>query len=135
MKGKKGEEKLAKPRLLFVEDDDVTINVIKRILKGIYVVDSTNNGMDALKMGRENNYDGFLIDIGLPGHMNGIQTTNKIKEIKDYKNKSFVAITAYAMPGDQEHFLSNGLTHYISKPFQSQEILDLIAEALNSNKP
>ena len=71
------------------------------------------------------------MDIGLPGKMNGMDATKSLKEIKDYKNKPFIAITAYAMKGDKEFFLSEGLTHYIVKPFNKQDLLDTIAKALN----
>lgn len=57
------------------------------------------------------------MDIALPGGMNGIQVTEILKKIKNNNSKPFIAITAYALPGDREYFLANGLTHYISKPF------------------
>lgn len=130
MQERKGEKDLAKSRLLIVEDDTITINVIKRMLRDIYVLDSANNGMDAIKIAEKNNYDAFLIDIGLPGQLNGIQTTKKLKEIKDNKHKPYIAITAYAMATDKENILSQGLTHYISKPFQSRELIKLIEGAV-----
>ncbi len=72
-----------KQRLLILEDDIVTVNVLLRLLKNQYDIDYVNNGEDALKMANENNYDAFLIDIGLPGSMNGIQATKELKKIKD----------------------------------------------------
>jgi CheY-like chemotaxis protein len=132
MKEKKGEKNLVHPSLLLVEDDDVTVNVIKRILQDIYVVDCANNGTEALKLARENNYSAFLIDIGLPGKMDGIQTTKELKEIKDNKNKPYIAITAYAMAIDRQNILTGGLTHYITKPFQFQELINLIDNALKN---
>ncbi len=62
-----------KQRLLILEDDLVTVNVLLRLLKNLYDIDYVNNGEDALKLANENNYDAFLIDIGLPGNMNGIR--------------------------------------------------------------
>jgi CheY-like chemotaxis protein len=121
-----------KPKLLFVEDDIITIDVVKRILKPKYDVDSATNGDDAIIMAGNNNYDAFLIDIGLKGNMNGMQTTKKLKEIKDNYNKPYIAVTAYVMPGDKEEFLSEGLTHYISKPFRFQELVELIEDALSN---
>lgn len=125
-----------KQRLLILEDDIVTVNVIRRLLKGLYDIDNANNGEDALKMANENNYDAFLIDIGLPGNMNGIQATKEMKKIKDNRNKPYIAITAYALQGDKAHFLSEGLTHYISKPFEFKTIIELIRNALEkTGKP
>jgi len=122
---------LLKPKLLFVEDDQITIDIVKRILKNKYDIDCTRNGEDALEKAIENDYDAFLIDIGLPGKMNGIATTKELKEIKNNRNKPYIAVTAYVMPGDKKLFLSEGLTHYISKPFEFQKLIDLIETALN----
>src|SRR3989304_1270000 len=121
---------LLKPKLLFVEDDQVTIDLVKRILKNKYDIDSARYGEDALEKAIENDYDAFLIDIGLSGKMNGITTTKELKKIKNNKNKPYIAVTAYVMPGDKKLFLSEGLTHYISKPFEFQKLIDLIETAL-----
>jgi two-component system sensor histidine kinase BarA len=123
-----------KPKLLFVEDDIITIDVVKRILKPKYDVDSATNGDDAIIMAGNNNYDAFLIDIGLKGNMNGMQATKKLKEIKDNKPKPYIAITAYAMAGDRERLLSEGLTHYISKPFEFRDLTNLIETAIKEKK-
>lgn len=120
-----------KPKLLIVEDDKVTIDVLRLYLGKKYELDKASNGEEAMKKAEENDYDAFLMDIGLPGKMNGMDATKSLKEIKDYKNKPFIAITAYAMKGDKEFFLSEGLTHYIVKPFNKQDLLDTIAKALN----
>ena len=122
---------LLKPKLLFVEDDQITIDIVKRILKNKYDIDCTRNGEDALEKAIERDYDAFLIDIGLAGKMDGIATTKELKEIKNNRNKPYIAVTAYVMPGDKKLFLSEGLTHYISKPFEFQKLIDLIETALN----
>ena len=121
---------LLKPKLLFVEDDQVTIDLVKRILRNKYDIDSTRYGEDALEKAIENDYDAFLIDIGLSGKMNGITTTKELKKIKNNENKPYIALTAYVMPGDKKLFLSEGLTHYISKPFEFRALIDLIESAL-----
>jgi len=123
-----------KQRLLILEDDVVTVNVLLRLLKNHYNIDHTNNGEDALKMANEKDYDAFLVDIGLPGSMNGIEATKELKKIKDNRVKPYIAITAYALPGDKTHFLANGLTHYISKPFEFKTLLKLIENALEETK-
>jgi len=124
---------LLKPKLLFVEDDQVTIDLVKRILRNKYDIDSTRYGEDALEKAIENDYDAFLIDIGLSGKMNGITTTKELKKIKNNENKPYIALTAYVMPGDKKLFLSEGLTHYISKPFEFRALIDLIESALEEN--
>lgn len=119
-----------KQKVLLVEDDLVAANVLKRFLEGKFQLDWAPNGEDALLKVKENDYDVFLVDIKLSPQMNGIQVTEKIKEIKNNKNKPFIAVTAYAMVSDKDYFLSNGLTHYIPKPFTKDMILDLISKAI-----
>ena len=119
-----------KIKLLLVEDDIVTVDVVKRVLKYKYDIDSVSNGEDALKKAADNDYAAFLIDIGLPGKLDGIQTTKELKKIKNNNGKSYIAITAFAMEGDNEFFLSEGLTHYISKPFEFKELKELIEKVL-----
>ncbi len=119
-----------KPKLLFVEDDKIMIDIIDRLLKDKYNCDYVMDGVSALIKAKENDYDAFLIDIGLPGKMDGVQTTKELKKIKNNNDKPYIAITAFAMTGDKEYFLSEGLTHYISKPFEFKELKELIEKVL-----
>jgi CheY-like chemotaxis protein len=120
------------PKVLLIDDDVVTKNVLKKFLEGKYQLDWAPDGEDALLKAKENDYDVFLVDIGLPLQMNGIQVTEKLKEIISNKDKPYIALTAYAMTSDRDYFLANGLTHYISKPFEKQMILDLLKQVLNT---
>ncbi|MHB9013684.1 MAG: response regulator [Ignavibacteriaceae bacterium] len=123
-----------KPKLLFVEDDKVATDLVKILLKNKYDIESAKTGEEALIKAEENDYDAFLMDIGLPGKYNGIQATIELKKIKNNKDKPYIAITAFAMAGDREYFLSEGLTHYISKPFDFIKFITLIDEALKNTK-
>ena len=122
----------SKPKLLVVEDDKTTVDVLKIYIKDKYDLDWAQDAKEAFKKAKENDYNGFLMDIGLPGNMNGMEVTKNLKKIKDNKDKFFIAITAYAMKGDRERFLSEGLTHYIVKPFNREDLLNTIAKALNN---
>ena len=66
--------------------------------------------------------------------MDGIQLTKKLKELKNNRRKPYIAITAYALPGDKERFILEGLTHYISKPFEFRVLIELIYSALLEKK-
>ena len=123
-----------KPNLLLVEDDKITIDIAKRLLKDKYNCDFVTNGESALIKAKENDYDAFLIDIGLPGNMDGIQTSKELKKIKNNNDKPYIAVTAYSMAGDREFILSEGLTHYISKPFEFKKLIELIAASLENRK-
>lgn len=130
MKGEKLNN--SKKKLLMVEDDKITVDIVRVFVQKKYELDHAFTGEEALVKAAKYDYDCFLMDIGLPGKMNGMDTAKKLKEIKGYKNKPFIAVTAYAMKGDKEFFLSQGMTHYIMKPFKRHEVLELITEALKS---
>ena len=121
-----------KPKLLLVEDDLKLIPLILKHLKDTYNVDYVLEGSEAIKKCSENNYDAFLIDIVLPGDMNGIQTAKKIRELKNNNNKPYFAVTGLDLPGDKELFLSVGFTHHIAKPINFPELLKLIELVLKS---
>jgi CheY-like chemotaxis protein len=134
MNDKQENNKSPKLKLLYVEDDIVAVDIMTKLLEGKYEIDSVGNGQDALKMAKEKAYDAFLIDIGLPGSLDGIQTTKELKKIKNNDKKPYIAITAYAMPSEVKSFLSGGLTHYISKPFEFKNVFEVIEKALEKSK-
>ena len=58
--------------------------------------------------------------------MEGIELTRIIRKIEMYKKTPIVAVTAYASDEDRKKFLSKGMSHYISKPFMKQELINLL---------
>ena len=125
-KENKMDEKKGNYSLLLVENDIPSIDIIKIYLQEKYTVDYALDGLTALQMVEKKNYDAILMDIDLGFGMNGLEVTQKIKELKDYKNVPIIAVTAYAMLGDREKFLSAGCTHYIAKPFDKLALVDLM---------
>ena len=121
---------ISKPRLLLVEDDIKATTMTVKYLEKIFEIDSALNCDEAVNKAKEKDYDAFLMDIGLPGNSNEMDTAKKLKEIKNNRYKPFIAVTAYAMPEYKEYFLSEGLTHYIAKPFEAADLIELIYEAL-----
>ena len=121
---------ISKPRLLLVEDDIKATTMTVKYLEKIFEIDSALNCDEAVNKAKEKDYDAFLMDIGLPSNSNGMDTAKKLKEIKNNRYKPFIAVTAYAMPEYKEYFLSEGLTHYIAKPFEAADLIELIYEAL-----
>jgi CheY-like chemotaxis protein/HPt (histidine-containing phosphotransfer) domain-containing protein len=123
--------------ILLVEDDAINQKVIAKILKEIgHKVDSASNGIEALEMFKEEKYDAILMDIQMP-QMDGIEATSRIKKIElsgQYKHTPIIALTAYALQGDRERFLSLGMDEYVSKPIQIKELncaLEKVTEKTN----
>ncbi len=121
-------------KILVVDNDLVTIEYVTFILKKYYEVHIAENSDTAIRLATENSYNLILMDIGLGHGKNGIETTQEIRKILGYEFTPIVAVTAFAMNEDKNIFLSKGLTHYISKPFQKTELLNLVNEILSANK-
>ena len=119
-------------KVLLVEDDEPTQTIIKYILKNACELRITNCGEEAINLARQNKYELILMDIKLNFGMNGIQTTREIRKIKGYEYATIIAVTAYAMKGDEEYFLSQGLSYYISKPFNFNKFVSTVQTYLTS---
>ncbi|MEJ2104206.1 MAG: PAS domain S-box protein, partial [Ignavibacteriaceae bacterium] len=117
-----------KPKVLIVENDSASIDIIRLFLKDLCVVEFTDSGEKAFQFVNESDYDLILMDINLGKGMSGTDTTKEIRKIDRYKNTPIVAITGFAMRGDREEFLKAGCTHYLSKPFSRGKITRLIQQ-------
>jgi len=118
-----------KKKILYVEDDDVAIDLVTRFLNAHFEVEFAFNSDTALRMAEENNYEGFLIDINLGRGMDGYGVTKALRGIPRYKNVPVVAVTAYAMSGDEEDALKAGCSGYISKPFTKRDFTEYVLTA------
>ncbi len=119
------------PKILLVENDTASRDIIKYFLREICVIDFAENGLDAVNMVRAQKYSAILMDINLGIGMSGVEATQEIRKLPGYTNTPIAAITAYAMAGDREKFLSIGCSHYLSKPFDKNKLLKLINEILS----
>jgi len=123
-------EKLT-PKVLLVEDNITNKVITFLFLKGFCEIEHATNGSTAIELAKENKYDLVLMDINLGAGINGIETTYKIKQLNNYKNVPFIAVTGYAMPGDEEKLLNLGFDYYLAKPFKREQLLNIIKSALN----
>lgn len=120
-----------KPLALIVDDDPLVYPVIKRYLEDYLELESTTDGEFAINLCKKKKYDLIFMDINLKRGIDGKQVTRKLRKIKEYVNVPIIATTAYAMIGDREEFLAAGCSHYISKPFKKEDLLNLVVGILN----
>lgn len=118
-------------RLLYVEDDEISILFVSAILSPYYKIDFVRDAENALDLIKLNHYDMFLMDINLKRGIDGIELTKLIRKFDEYKNTPIVALTAFALGQDKDEFLSKGMTHYLSKPFSKTQLLQLVNEAFS----
>ena len=118
------------PKVLLVEDNNTNKVITVLFLKNICSIEHSPNGETALQMAKNNNYDLILMDINLGSGINGIETTNRIRAFEGYSNKPIIAVTGYAMPGDEDKLLHLGFNQYIAKPFSKELIISVVNKAL-----
>jgi CheY-like chemotaxis protein len=98
-----------------------------------HFVDVARNGLEAVEKAEKKIYDVILMDIQMP-EMDGIEATQRIREMEGTKrHTTIIAITAYALQGDRERFLSMGIDKYIPKPVQINELIYTL-ESISSYK-
>ncbi len=125
----KGENMAAgkKKIILIVEDDPRSLKLFRDILqfKGYATLEATD-GQQAVALAKEHIPDLILMDMQLPV-MDGVETTQAIKQDETTKGVIIIALTASAMTGDKERMLAAGCHDYISKPVHVPEFLKNVA--------
>jgi CheY-like chemotaxis protein len=103
------------PTLAVVEDNADNRLLLQAILGDQYTLVEYENGVDALAGLARQRPDLVLLDISLPG-MDGTQILKRIRDDVALRTLPVIALTAHAMAGDRERFLSAGFDDYITKP-------------------
>ena len=123
-------EETVKKKILVVEDDEISRDVLILFLKNNFEIDEARNGQTALEKADSNQYDLILMDVNLGRGMTGLDITKNLKKRANYTNVPIIAITAFAMKGDKEEFLQAGFDHYLAKPFTREELRATIKKYL-----
>ncbi len=113
-------------RILLAEDNPINQKVGKKMLGQFgYNTDLARNGREALKAVVETTYDLVLMDIQMP-EMDGMEAMRLIRAAMGPQAPYLVALTAEALEGDRERFLSSGFDNYLSKPLQASALQKLL---------
>jgi signal transduction histidine kinase/CheY-like chemotaxis protein len=116
-------------KILLAEDNAVNRLFLRRaLIQAGHWVEEVENGKEVLERVGQNNFNLILMDIQMPD-MDGLEATRRIRS-GGYGKKGvpIVAITAYAMKGDREKFLAEGMDGYVTKPVEFGELARVIAE-------
>jgi len=118
-------------KVLIVEDNELNMKLFHDLLEAQgYETLETREGLSALSMAREHRPDLILMDIQLP-EISGLEVTKWLKEDEDLASIPVVAVTAFAMKGDEERIREGGCEAYISKPISVSHFLDTIRRLLD----
>jgi CheY-like chemotaxis protein len=117
--------------ILVIEDNDLNMKLIRALLKlkdyqTIEAVDAENG----IELAREYHPDLILMDLQLPG-MDGLTATRLIKNDSVMKDIPVVAMTGYAMQGDDEQMGDGGFVSYLTKPIDTRSFLENIDRVLS----
>jgi two-component system cell cycle response regulator DivK len=117
--------------VLVVEDNELNMKLFHDLLEAHgYNILQTKDGIEALAMAREHHPDLILMDIQLP-EVSGLEVTRWIKEDDDLKEIPVIAVTAFAMKGDEEKIRDGGCEAYISKPISVAHFLQTVQQFLS----
>ena len=112
--------------VLIVEDNELNMKLFHDLLDAYgYRTIQTRNGLDALALAREHKPNLILMDIQLP-EVSGLEVTRWLKDDEELRDIPVVAVTAFAMKGDEERIRSGGCEAYLSKPISVSVFLDTV---------
>lgn len=117
--------------VLIVEDNELNMKLFHDLLSAHgYETLQTRDGVQALSMAREHHPDLILMDIQLP-EVSGLEVTRWIKEDESLKSIPVVAVTAFAMKGDEEKMREGGCEAYIAKPISVGKFIETVRRFLS----
>lgn len=117
-------------KILIVEDNELNMNLFHDLLEVHgHATLQTKDGREALQLAREHRPDLILMGIQLP-EVSGLEVTKWIKAGDELKSIPVIAVTAFAMKGDEEKIRSGGCEAYIAKPISVNSFLETIQTVL-----
>ena len=124
------EEKPEKKTVLIVEDNELNMKLFRDLLEahGVDTVE-TRNGMEVVEVAKESKPDLILMDIQLP-EVSGLDVTKWLKQDESLQDIPVIAVTAFAMKGDEEKIREGGCEDYISKPISVTRFLEVVDKHL-----
>ena len=116
--------------VLIVEDNELNMKLFHDLLDSQgYETLQTREGLQAMALARQHMPDLILMDIQLP-EISGLEVTKWLKDDEELSHIPVVAVTAFAMKGDEERIRNGGCEAYISKPISVMHFLDVVRKHL-----
>ncbi len=118
-------------KVLIVEDNELNMKLFNDLLEAHgYETLQTKDGFKALEMAREHTPDLILMDIQLP-EVSGLEVTKWLKDDEALQTIPVVAVTAFAMKGDEERIREGGCEAYLSKPITVSTFIETVRQFLD----
>lgn len=124
-----------KKTVLIVEDNELNMKLFNDLLEAHgYATLKTSHGIEAMELARAHKPDLILMDIQLP-EVSGLEVTRWLKADEELKSIPVIAITAFAMKGDEERIREGGCEAYMSKPISVAKFIATIKTYLEAEGP
>ncbi|WP_152047903.1 response regulator [Aureimonas psammosilenae] len=118
--------------VMIVEDNELNMKLFRDLIEAHgYATIQTRNGLTAVDLAREHRPDLILMDIQLP-EISGLDVTRNLKADPDLRSIPVIAVTAFAMKGDEERIRQGGCEAYISKPISVTKFIETIKSFLDA---
>lgn len=113
-------------KVMIVEDNELNMKLFRDLIETSgYISIQTRSGLEALEIARQHKPDIIIMDIQLP-EISGLEITKQIKEDNELQDIPVIAVTAFAMKGDEERIRKGGCEAYISKPISLSIFMETI---------
>src|SRR4029079_3897114 len=120
--------------VLIIEDHDLNLKLLNDILEFHgYATIVTGSGITGLDLAQRHQPDLILLDIQLPD-LPGTEVARRLKSEPRTRTIPLIAVTAFAMPGDRAMILQSGCDHYVSKPINVKDFIELVHRYTNGDE-
>ena len=117
--------------VMIVEDNELNMKLFHDLLEAHgYRTVGTRNGIEALDLARKHRPDLILMDIQLP-EVSGLEVTKWLKEDDELRSIPVIAVTAFAMKGDEQKIRDGGCEAYIAKPISVARFMSTVERFLS----
>ena len=119
--------------ILIIEDNELNMKLVRSLLqlKNFELLEA-QDAESGIELAKREKPDLILMDVQLPG-MDGLSATQIIRKDPLLKNIPIIALTSYAMQGDEQKAKSAGCTDYITKPIDTRNFLNIVENHLDSD--
>jgi CheY-like chemotaxis protein len=122
-------------RILVIEDNELNMKLVTALLKiAHYEILQAGDAETGIRLARSHHPTLILMDLQLPG-MDGLAATRLLKADAELENTPIIALTSYAMQGDEAKAKAAGCNGYISKPIDTRRFLDSLKQFTGQQGP
>ena len=117
-------------RILVVDDEPVNREIAMMQLEAVdLIADMAVDGTEAVALARKNSYATILMDMQMP-KLNGLEATQQIRQLPGYRDTPIIAMTANAFAEDKAQCLAAGMSDFLTKPFNPDQLFAVLLRAL-----